>query len=212
MWYNWLLLEELDVSAGGTVTGVAKKYTWGLDLAGQSGSVNDIESAGGIGGLLGTYDVGTSTSYIYFYDANGNVGQLLDASDGSVDAKYEYDAYGNLLTSDGDYADDNRFRFSTKYYHAETELYYFGYRYYLPRLGRWVKRDSLEEDGGANLQVYGLNAPTWAVDSLGERPITVVFGAFIAGPPAWLPQPLSRRWQFKTDNRGFGGGAIVKSR
>ena len=45
VWYNWLLLEELDVDASGTVTGVARKYTWGLDLAGPSGSVNEIESA-----------------------------------------------------------------------------------------------------------------------------------------------------------------------
>ncbi len=31
---------------------VVRKYTWGLDLAGQHGSVNSLESAGGIGGLL----------------------------------------------------------------------------------------------------------------------------------------------------------------
>ena len=44
---GWLLLMELDGSDS-----VVRKYTWGLDLAGQHGSVNSLESAGGIGGLL----------------------------------------------------------------------------------------------------------------------------------------------------------------
>jgi YD repeat-containing protein len=60
VWYNWLLLEELDVDANGAVTGVAKKYTWGLDLAGQQGGAGilpaGVESAGGIGGLLALHD------------------------------------------------------------------------------------------------------------------------------------------------------------
>ena len=48
----------------------------------------------------------------------------------------------------------NPFRFSTKWFDDETGLYYYGYRYYSPRLGRWINRDPLEEDGGLNL--YGL--------------------------------------------------------
>jgi hypothetical protein len=31
---------------------LVRKYTWALDLAGQHGSVNSLEAAGGIGGLL----------------------------------------------------------------------------------------------------------------------------------------------------------------
>ena len=42
-------------------------------------------------------------------------------------------------------------RFSTKYYDAETDLYYYGYRYYSPSLGRWISRDPIEEEGGVNL-------------------------------------------------------------
>ena len=36
-------------------------------------------------------------------------------------------------------------RFSTKYYDAETDLYYYGYRYYSPSLGRWISRDPITE-------------------------------------------------------------------
>ncbi|MBQ7478876.1 MAG: hypothetical protein IJT01_08240, partial [Selenomonadaceae bacterium] len=44
--------------------------------------------------------------------------------------------------------------FSTKYYDAETGLYYYGYRYYSPDLGRWLTRDPIEEDGGDNLYAF----------------------------------------------------------
>jgi len=50
-------------------------------------------------------------------------------------------------------AEVNPYRFSTKYFDDETELYYYGYRYYSPELGRWLIRDPIEERGGINL--YG---------------------------------------------------------
>jgi hypothetical protein len=104
---------------------ILRKCTWGLDLAGHNQSPErergvTIDSAGGIGGLLATEDVADTKDYYYLYDANGNVGQVLDASDGSIAAKYEYDAYGNNLldptdpNESGPYAADNPFRFSTK--------------------------------------------------------------------------------------------------
>jgi RHS repeat-associated protein len=47
----------------------------------------------------------------------------------------------------------NPFRFSTKYQDDETDLLYYGYRYYNPSTGRWVSRDPIGEKGGPNL--YG---------------------------------------------------------
>jgi RHS repeat-associated protein len=162
---DWLLVLELDGE-----NDVLRKYTWGLDLAGQSGgsaSGRSIDDAGGIGGLLATEDVAETKDYYYLYDANGNIGQLVDRSDGSPDARYEYDAYGNTIASAGDYADDNPFRFSTKYWDDETSLGYWGYRYYTPRLGRWLSRDPLGEPGGTNLYGYVRNSPPNAFDPRG---------------------------------------------
>ena len=131
-----------------------------------------------IGGLLACYDTnGTTTGadptaddeeYIYFYDANGNVGQVIAWASGyesasayawhadRLVARYEYDAYGDIIgpdfDADGDWTDDagpfaatNPFRFSTKYWDDETGLGYWGYRYYSPRLGRWISRDLIGE-------------------------------------------------------------------
>ena len=167
VYHNWLLLLELD---GLSDNAVLRKYAWGLDLSGS------LEDAGGIGGLLGQRDPVNSKRFIYFHDANGNVGQMIDRSDGSLAAKYEYDAYGNNLldpndpNESGPYADDNPFRFSTKYWDDETGLGYWGYRYYAPTLGRWISRDLVEELGGNNLYQYASNAPPYFVDPIGLWP------------------------------------------
>ncbi len=182
VWYNWLLLEELDALNGNAIV---RKYTWGLDLAGQSGEPSrdrqgavSLESAAGIGGLLALHDPDDDgdpndpndieRNYVYFYDATGNVGQLVAwASDyggatgydwhaDRLVARYEYDPYGTVIGPDtdgdgdfddddnpGPYAVDNPFRFSTKYFDDETALGYWGYRYYSPGLGRWLNRDPI---------------------------------------------------------------------
>lgn len=172
LWYNWLMLLELDDS-----NAAVRKYAWGLDLAGQSGQVNSLESAGGIGGLLAVYDTaGTpSTSddlkYIYFYDGNGNVGQVVDPNAANVSAamvaRYEYDAYGKVTAQAGSYASTNPFRFSTKYWDDETGLGNWGLRYYDPGTRRWLTRDPLEEQGGFGLYAFVHNRAPDRFDSYG---------------------------------------------
>jgi RHS repeat-associated protein len=40
----------------------------------------------------------------------------------------------------------NPFRFSTKYQDDETDLVYYGYRFYNPSTGRWLSRDPLGDE------------------------------------------------------------------
>ena len=56
---------------------------------------------------------------------------------------------------------------STKYFDDETELAYFGYRYYSPELGRFVNRDPIGEEDGVNLYEFVRNAPVNLTDFLG---------------------------------------------
>jgi RHS repeat-associated protein len=153
---GWNLLEERDESGASR-----SHYVYGLDLSGT------LQGAGSIGGLVAGIDHGLGVVHHYFYDASGNVVQLVDGSDGSVAASYEYDAYGTIVSSSGSFAGSNPFRFSTKYLDSETGLYYYGYRYYSPELGRWVSRDPLEEDGGINLYGFINNDPVNFLDALG---------------------------------------------
>jgi RHS repeat-associated protein len=155
---GWNMIEELD-GAGA----VKASYVYGLDIS------QSLQGAGGIGGILARVDHATDKVHVYFYDANGNVGQLVDSTDGSVAAAYEYAPFGGLISAMGTYSGVNPFRFSTKYADDVTGLYYYGYRYYSPVLGRWLSRDPIQEDGGVNLYGFVGNNSIGKLDPLGNE-------------------------------------------
>nr|MDU9044388.1 RHS repeat-associated core domain-containing protein [Candidatus Electrothrix aestuarii] len=168
---GWNLIEELD--GAGAVTA---SYIHGLDLS------QSLQGAGGIGGILARVDHGTDKVHLYFYDANGNVGQLIDTADGSVVAAYEYAPFGGLTSAMGTYATTSPFRFSSKYADDVTGLYYYGYRYYSPRLGRWLSRDPIGEEGGINLYGFVGNDGGNAIDPAGHETWIDINGIVICNP------------------------------
>jgi len=136
--------------------------------AGDREGVQALQSAGGVGGLLQVTDHSSPTPAHFFptFDGNGNVSEYLDTN-GAVQAHYEYDAFGNTTVSTGAKAADFTHRFSTKPLDAETGLYYYGYRYYSPELGRWITRDPMEEMGGVSLYIYLDNNVIGDIDYVG---------------------------------------------
>ena len=167
---GWNLIAEIPAAGQNTY------YTWGPDLSGS------MQGAGGIGGLLAvTTDSGT---YLPAFDGNGNVCQYIDASDGSVAAEREYSPFGQTVALTGDKKDEFSFWFSTKYEDAETGLYYYGYRYYSPELGRWPSRDPIVERGGLNLYGFVCNAQIMTYDILGRDTGAGTPGAQASSSPA----------------------------
>ncbi|MCP4124615.1 MAG: RHS repeat-associated core domain-containing protein [Bacteroidetes bacterium] len=168
-----------------------------------------LQGAGGIGGLLGMIDSGADKQYVYCYDGNGNVGQVLDADDGGVGAHYEYDAFGTLSSFYGDLAEGNCFRFSTKYFDGEIGLYYYGFRYYSVDLGRWLNRDPIGEDGGFNLYAFAWNNGITFIDPVGKQNYGYGIGSGF-GPPPTLPRILNDGWkQIKGASTTKVAGAVV---
>ena len=110
-----------------------------------------------------TYD---GETYYYVTDGNKNVTALLDA-DGNRAAEYIYHPFGTIYSKTGPMVDLNPFRFSSEYHDDETGLVYYNYRYYSPELGRWIKRDPIEEEGGVNLYAMVGNNPIMYNDLLG---------------------------------------------
>jgi RHS repeat-associated protein len=129
-----------------------------------------MQGAGGVGGLLLTEEIGTSTTAYHFqYDGNGNVTEITDLS-GNRAASYRYDAFGNTLVATGSYAASNNYRFSTKPLDGEVTnapLYYYAYRFYDPVTGRWPSRDPIGEKGGVNLYGFIENIPISNIDIWG---------------------------------------------
>ena len=77
-------------------------------------------------------------------------------------------------------AKSNPLRFSTKYHDDETDLLYYGYRYYNVSTGRWPTRDPAGENGGLNMYGFLGANPVTRLDYLGlefiERGPFYVFG------------------------------------
>jgi RHS repeat-associated protein len=114
--------------------------------------------------------------------ANGNITDYVNTN-GAVVAHREFDAYGNTLVAIGAMVNDFHFWFSSKYLDQETGLYYYGYRYYSPELGRWPSRDPIGEVGGLNQYGFLGNYPVSAIDPLGAE------GFVLPTPPNELPLP-----------------------
>jgi len=165
-----------------------RSYVWGLDLS------ETLEGAGGVGGLLWvTLHPGSGPAagtHFCAYDGNGNVVVLVNASDGSVTARYEYGPFGEPIRVTGPAANQNPFRFSTKRTCNTSDLVLYEYRVYSPSTGRWANRDPINEPGfnllirtqnpfdwdeEKNLCGFVHNDPMKLVDADGRAPVVAMF-------------------------------------
>ncbi len=154
--------------------------------------------------------------YLYCFDGNGNVVNLVDAVSGGIAATYEYSAFGVLTRSDGPLADANPVRWSTKHTDDETGLVMYEYRAYLPDWGRWMNRDPIGEMGGGSSYLTAQNNLVVFIASSGQG---IVIGPIAGGvdfvigpgipppddgwedPPPYTPRrcPAGQRWVMSPD-------------
>ena len=137
---------------------------------------------------------------VYFLATNlqGDVTYIYDI-DGNRVVTYNYDAWGNILSSSGTKASTigryNPFRYRGYYYDNETGFYYLNSRYYDPAVGRWISpepnADQGNFDSGAGLIAYNVysycaNNPVLYADPDGESILLTMaigfgVGALISG-------------------------------
>ncbi|MFF7109441.1 RHS repeat-associated core domain-containing protein, partial [Pseudomonas sichuanensis] len=105
----------------------------------------------------------------YQCDHLGTPIELTDHT-GEVAWTAQYKAWGEVREARSEWARQvgmsNPIRFQGQYHDHETGLHYNRYRYYDPRVGRFVGQDPISYSGGFNLYAYTRNPTTW-VDPLG---------------------------------------------
>mgnify|MGYP002529023676 FL=1 len=180
-----------------TVNGSTRRYIWNSSQlmadVGASDAFYFHYSSGGelIGYTYKTADA--ETECILVKNQQGDVERVISA-DGTVLASYTYDAWGNVLTSEGSLATANPIRYRGYYFDTETSLYYLQSRYYDPATGRFINADAqvvAESSVGCNSFTYSLNSPVSMADDEGDLPFFVataiagaIIGAIVGGAVA----------------------------
>ena len=130
---------------------------------------------------------GTSfQTYYYVLNLQGDVVKLIHYIRGfeyeSV-ATYEYDAWGNIVSSSGRLAEINPLRYRGYYYDNETGFYYLQSRYYDPANRRFISADVYASTGqgfvGTNMFAYCVNNPVFLTDEDGNFAIAIGIGAAV---------------------------------
>ena|GEM_PF-6140767 len=135
------------------------------------------------GNTLRKYDYGpdrllslaesTGERRFYLFDALGSVTDLVSPS-GAVEARYAYDAWGNLSRDQG--SSENPFAFTGHRLDRPTGLYYAKARYYDPELGLFLTEDPFQGEvnnpPSLHRYLYAYQNPTVWVDPTGERGVT----------------------------------------
>jgi len=107
--------------------------------------------------------------YYYLYNAHGDVTSLIGIT-GTIEATYEYDAFGNITNQTG--KADRNIRYAGYQYDKETELYYLNARYYDSKIARFITEDTytgnLSDPLSLNLYTYCSNEPIMYIDPTGH--------------------------------------------
>ena len=118
-------------------------------------------------------------TYHYVLNAQGDVVQI-NYQGGEVKATYTYDAWGRVLTAEGELAAINPLRYRGYYYDTDTGFYYLQSRYYDPIIKRFLNADSYESTGqgfiGTNMFAYCNNNPVKYIDFTGSLAIGIGIG------------------------------------
>jgi RHS repeat-associated protein len=114
---------------------------------------------------------GTPTARYQYANHLGSAS--LELSDTAAVISYEeYFPYGETSFQSADASVEvsaKRFRYTDKERDAETELYYYGARYYAPWLGRWTTADPSGIEDGPNRYCYVHGRPIVATDPSGKK-------------------------------------------
>ncbi|MCI9128550.1 MAG: hypothetical protein HFG28_15565 [Eubacterium sp.] len=138
----------------------------------------------------------------YTQNAHGDVVNLTD-KDGKVTKSYKYDAFG--VEKNIDENDINAFRYCGEYYDKETATVYLRARYYNPKSGRFISRDSFAgrrtDPLSLNLYTYCGNNPIYYIDPNGHSYAELLDGTKMSINGAWDAKVFNEIKSGKQDSK-----------
>lgn len=145
--------------AGGSITSTIQQIWCGSCRCEQR------DGTGTLTILFATYGQKiTGANYFCMIDHLGSMREFTDNS-GNIQARFAYTPFGQPEKFQGSI--DTSFGFAGYYKHSASQLSLTLTRAYSSSLGRWLNRDSIEEQAGSNMFAYVENSPISLIDSLG---------------------------------------------
>lgn len=124
-----------------------------------------------------TVEEGLSAQLVYLHADHLNTPRKATNELGQLVWQWQSDAFGHGLPNEDVELTTIDLRFPGQIYDAESGLYYNYYRYYDPKLGRYITSDPIGLRGGINTFAYVGGNPVGLVDPLG----LYVWGANFGG-------------------------------
>lgn len=122
-------------------------------------------------GFTGTGYMYEQQQYFYHPDHLGSTNYITNVY-GQVSQHQEYSAFGETFIDEHSGTNKQPYLYNAKELDAETGLYYYGARYYNPRLSVWLSTDPMmEKYPGLSPYNYTLLNPVRLVDPDGKLPI-----------------------------------------
>ena len=106
------------------------------------------------------------TEYYFYHNDHLGTPQKMTAVNGAVVWGAQYEAFGKASVDEG-CTIVNNLRFPGQYYDQETNLYYNRFRFYDPKIGRYIRVDPIGFMGGINLFNYTKNNSINRIDPFG---------------------------------------------
>lgn len=169
--------ERIEYLVDGNGMRVAKKKGAAQQIFLYQDNLKPIAELDGSGNLLSRfvyanqinvpdYMIREGHTYRIITDHVGSPRLIVNAADGSIAQRLDYDEFGNVLqdTAPG----FQPFGFAGGLYDTDTQLIHYGAREFDPKTGRWISRDPVLFSGGALNTYANLNDPLNTVDPTGR--------------------------------------------
>jgi len=104
----------------------------------------------GVDNHISVEDNATSEEYYYMKDHLGSIQYVVDDT-GAVQNEYKYNAYGESMEGTTENV-EQPYRFTGREWDNKVGIYYYRARYYDPKVGRFLTKDPVYQEG---MELYG---------------------------------------------------------
>ena len=111
----------------------------------------------------------------YYHPDHLGSSSYITNLEGEVVQHIEYVPFGEVFVEERNNIWNTPYLFNAKEFDEETGLYYYGARYYDPRINVWISTDPLQEsDLGVSSYCFVKNNPIYYIDPTGQIPIAPI--------------------------------------